>query len=182
MPLIIGCSLIYLMIKKYIHFDIHLFISIIILAIMATPLLLFVLVNTDHLIEIVTPLISIPILTVFRSSEVAVTPAVMMQNLSNMFKMLFITQDDNLGVNAVPGYGLYYFTGPIFIVIGIIVSIYKIFRSIVSKKDLLSLNLIFIIWFIWCMLHGCLVESDLTRINVVYSPDLPYCRGNIFTT
>ncbi len=170
MPLIIGCSLIYLIIKKYIRIDRHLFISVLILGIMATPLLLFVLVNTDHLIEIVTPIISIPRLTVFRSSEVALTPAVMMQNLSNMFKMLFITQDDNLGVNAVPEYGIYYFIGPILIVLGIIVSIYKMVKSLISHKDILNLNTVFIIWFIWSILHGCLVESDLTRINVIYIP------------
>ena len=169
-PLIIGCGLIYLIIKKYILPDIHLFISLLILAVMATPLLLFVLVNTDHLVEIVTPLISVPRLTVFRSGEVALTPSVMIQNLLTMFKLLFITQDDNLGVNAVPKYGLYYFTGPIFIVIGIIVSVYKIVKSIKAKRDFLSLNTIFIIWFIWCLLHGCLVESDITRINVIYIP------------
>ena len=169
-PLIIGCNLVYLILKRYVLVDMHLFISLFILAIMASPLLLFVLVNTDHLIEIVTPLLSIPRLTVFRSSEVAITPSVMMQNLSNMFKLLFITQNDNLGVNAVPEYGLYYFTGPIFIVIGIIVSVYKFSKSIITKKDILSLNTVFIIWFVWCILHGCLVESDITRINVIYIP------------
>lgn len=169
-PLIIGCCLLYLLIKKYLTPDKHLFIALLILAIIAAPLLLFVLVNTDHLVEIVTPLISIPRLTVFRSSEVALTPAVMMQNLSDMFRVLFITQDDHLGVNAVPGYGIYYFVGPIFIVIGLIVSVYKIIKSIVTKKDILSLNIFFVIWFVWCLLHGCLVETDLTRINIIYIP------------
>ncbi|MCR5773025.1 MAG: glycosyltransferase family 39 protein [Butyrivibrio sp.] len=170
MPLIIGCSLIYLIIKNYIRIDIHLFISMLILGIMAAPLLLFVLVNTDHLIEIVTPLLSIPRLTVFRSSEVALTPAVMIQNLSNMFEILFISQDDNLGINAVPTYGIYYRIGPIFILIGILVSIYKIIKSIITHKNILNLNTLFLIWFIWCILHGCLVESDLTRINIIYIP------------
>ena len=169
-PLIIGCSLIYLIIKKYIYPDKHLFISILVLGIMASPLLLFVLVNTDHLVEIVTPLLSVPRLTVFRSSEVALTPSVMMQRLSEMFNMLFITQDDGLGVNAVPGYGLYYYIGPIFIVIGLITSIYKIIKSVYLKKDIVSLHTLFIVWFVWCLVHGCLVESDLTRINVIYIP------------
>ena len=170
MPLIIGCSLLYLLIKKYIKPDKHFFISLLILAILAAPLLLFVLVNTDHLVEIVTPIMSVPRLTVFRSSEVALTPQVMLQNLSDMFNVLFVTQDDGLGVNAVPGYGLYYFVGPIFIVIGIIVSIYKIIKSVIVKKDILSLNTVFVVWFIWCLLHGCLVETDITRINVIYVP------------
>lgn len=169
-PLIIGCSLLYLLFKKLIIPDIHFFIALFILAILASPLLLFVLVNTDHLVEIVTPLISVPRLTVFRSSEVALTPTVMLQNLSDMFNMLFITQDDNLGVNAVPGYGIYYFIGPVFILIGIIVSFCKAVRSIISRKDILSLNLFFVIWFVWCILHGCLVVSDLTRINIIYIP------------
>lgn len=169
-PLIIGCCLLYLLFKKLIIPDIHLFIALFILAILASPLLLFVLVNTDRLVEIVTPFISVPRLTVFRSSEVALTPAVMLQNLSDMFNMLFITQDDNLGVNAVPGYGIYYFIGPVFILIGIIVSFCKAVRSIISRKDILSLNLFFVIWFVWCILHGCLVVSDLTRINIIYIP------------
>ena len=180
-PLIIGCSLIYLIIKRYIYPDKHLFIAILILGIIASPLLLFVLVNTDHLVEIVTPLISIPRLTVFRSSEVALTPSVMMQRLCEMFNMLFITQDDGLGVNAVPGYGLYYIIGPIFIVIGLIASVYKIFKSAVTKKDIVSLNTLFIVWFIWCLLHGCLVESDLTRINVIYVPLTYLIAEGIYT-
>lgn len=170
MPIIIGGSILYLIITKKLSLDLHLFLSILILTIMATPLLLFVLVNTDHLVEIVTPIISMPRLTVFRSGDLATTPAIILQNLLGMLKLLFITQDDNLGLNAVPGYGLYYYVGPIFIVIVIIVSIYKIIKSVTHKKDILSLNTIFIIWFVCAVLHGCLVESTLTRINIAYIP------------
>ena len=70
-PLMVVLQLIYGFLFRKIRFNRYLVLSGIILAVLALPLLLFMLVNMDYIEEIRLPFLSIPRLLVMRDSEIS---------------------------------------------------------------------------------------------------------------
>jgi 4-amino-4-deoxy-L-arabinose transferase-like glycosyltransferase len=169
MPFIIALQILYLLWTKKISFDRYSVLSILLLAFLALPLLIFYRINTGHMDEIRTAFFSIPKLTVMREKDISIWDK--RHNLSTMLNLLF-TQSDGLYWNAAPKYGLYYKWALPFAVIGLIHCIVKTFISIIKRKFIPEALLIF--QFLCALVLGCLIEMNVNRINSIHIPVISF--------
>ncbi len=140
-------------------------ISIVIVAIISFPIMLYVIINTFDLPQINLPFMTIPRLQVNRFQEI--TSVFSMKNILNAIEILGI-QSDNLQWNAIEGYGIIYLFSSVFTVIGIVRAFLK------STKKEIKYNEIFNIWLIaaLCILPVC--EPNINRLNIIIIPIIYY--------
>lgn len=106
-PLILLLQTFYLLWIKSLKIDHWFIVSVLLLALLAAPAFLFLLVNKEILPEIRTPLLSIPKLLYMRDNEISLNPVALLNNWRNTFHML-IQQNDGLYWNCTDQFGLYY--------------------------------------------------------------------------
>lgn len=162
-PVIVFLQLLYVLLMKKLKPDIFLLIAFLILCVMATPALLFILVNSGYIEEIRTGFISIPKMLFFRGGDISVNniPA----NLLYTAKMLFL-QNDELIWNSIDKFGIYYHGAQLFSLIGFGICIRQIVVGI--KKKQLELSVFLMIQFIAALLIGATVQVNITRINAIH--------------
>lgn len=164
-----------------------------IFGLIALPLLLFVLVNKGIIGEIITPLFSIPKLTVYRGSEVGLS--MLGKNAVQLLRLLFL-QSDGLLSNGIEGFGIYYLFSVPFLLAGLIVGIREVAcaakRYTVSAKKKAGrkrnnkitengnggggalrcpiLTLFVLVWFAAALLMSVLLYTNINRANALWIP------------
>ena len=167
MPVLVIASTLYMVIHKKITINKYFFISIAILAVLALPLLLFLLVNYGFMEEIRTSVFSIPKLSHFRSNEFTLSPKALIKNFYDTF-MLFVSQDDGRVGDVAPAFGLYYKFSNVFIVIGIGYCLVNAYNK--AKEKELNLEAPLLIQFVCALILGSVTEIFFSRINIIHIP------------
>ncbi len=122
---------IYCMKWKRIKVSRYLFMSVILLFVLAFPLILFVLVNMGIIPEIRTGFISIPRMLYFRSDELS---AGNWLHYGKRLLHLIIFQEDGSIWNAIPWFGLYYLISTPFIFAGGAIYVSKLITNIKNRR------------------------------------------------
>jgi len=175
MPLFVLGSIIYLLCSKSIKNQWCMIGSIAILALMALPLLLFIAVNMNLMHEVVTPFISIPKISHFRSDELSLSPKTMMSHLTSAFNM-FVKQDDGTLLGTTAAFGLYYKISGIFILIGLAECIYSFF----STKKMIGNEVYIILLFICSIIIAASTEIYFYRMNIIQIPMTFFLVGGLW--
>ena len=154
MPLLVYGTIVYLLIKKEINFK-SVVIFTIVLAVLAAPLFLFILVNLGFIDEIRGSIISIPKLSYFRSDDVK-------PSLANLWLAVtyFWKQYDWISWDSTPKYCTYFLFSNAFLVIGLI-------------KDLFKRNkraIVMWIWFLCGLIMSLSIEPNFERLNILFLP------------
>lgn len=147
-------------------------------AIVAMPIILYVIVNTFNLQQINLPFVTIPKLEVNRYKEITsiFSKDFINNSISNLkegFKVI-LYQNDNLPWNTLNNYGIIYMFSIIFTVIGIINEFKK------NKWMDIKYNFIFNICFIVSIILMIICEPNINRINVMWIPIIYYTIIGIY--
>lgn len=138
------------------------------LCIIATPLILYMLVNAGVIDEIKTPYMSILKMWTFRIGEVNLNN--ILQNFIKMFQCIFAF--DMNYYNAFPATGtLYYISIPLAI-FGFYKSMKNVCRDFKQKN--FGLDVVMLINFIAVFICGILIEPGINRINAIYISAIYY--------
>ena len=163
LPVILLLQTVYLIYMKKIRPDRYTGISVLIMAVLAAPLVLFLLVNKGYLEPVETSFFSIPKLTVMRDSEISFSH--IPDNFKNMIRILY-QQDDGLYWNTTQEFGLYYKGGTFLAAVGMIISFFRLIKNIKARKfDLFDLT---IPTFIGGFIIGCLIRVNVNRFNIIH--------------
>ena len=166
-PFILVLQIVYCLYYKKMRVNRWSLLSAMILFLMALPLLLFVLVNNEIIPEIAFPFITIPKMSGYRGSEVALTLPEMWTNLRTALSLLW-HQNTGSPYDILLPWGLFYDIGRIFIVIGVISLVIRLFLSFRRKQFSRE-------YFLFAQLAGgaltcLLVTAVLHQINSLYIP------------
>lgn len=147
-------------------------ISILIVALVSLPIVLYVVINTFKLPQINLPFITIPRLEVNRYEVLTsiFSENFLQQSMSNFiqgFKIL-IMQTDELPWNNIEPFGIIYSFSIFFTIIGILDSFKK--KKIVEIKYSYIINL----WFIVSIVLIFICEPNINRINIIMIPIIYY--------
>lgn len=160
-PIILLLLLGYMLyIKKIKLFDIIVF--GIPLAIIATPLILYILVNMGVIEEIKTPYISILKMWTFRIGEVNLKN--ILQNFIRMFQCMFAF--DMNYYNTFPTTGTLYYISIPFAIFGFYKCIKNVCEDFKQKK--FGLDIVMLINFVAVFICGILIAPGINRINAIY--------------
>lgn len=167
-PLFLAATLGYLVWKKYLYWKRAIF-CIVITAIVALPMVVFVIINFFGWESVQIGPVTIPSLAYNRFTEVSSAGGGILinavRNLATTARII-VTQDDGLLLNAVPGYGILYgFSLPL-AVIGVIYAV---------KDHGVLLKLMLAMLIVALLLCGY-VEPNINRINVLW-PVLAFLAG-----
>ncbi len=176
-PCILFLQFIYCIYYKKISFNLDLVLSVILLAILALPLILFLLVNMDKIPEIRLPFLSIPKLVYMRDSEISF--AHIPENFKNLWNILW-TQSDGLPWNSTQRFGLYYFCTIPFFLIGLCTSIYRLIQGFRTKT--FSPVAFLLIHFLAGLALGLLISVNVNRVNIIFLPILLLAALGILDT
>ena len=149
------------------------------ITIIGFPLLLFLLVNNGF-IEEINSFISVPMLKGYRGSEINV-----FNIIDNLYMFVSLLTIDNLSVHGgatfyngfAPFYTLYTISIPFFI-IGIISSLYKMFKEGIDKNNL---NTLFIFWYLSSLVSVLLVnDPNINKANAIFIPMIYFVALGIY--
>ena len=138
--------------------------AVVILAVFAAPLLLFIGVNMGIIPEIKTDILSIPVLPGFRSGELGIGGYIL--NIKRIVKC-FVLQNDGYMWNSVPLFGVYYIFSTPISAVGLAVVIK---RAVINfKKKRLGYEACLLIWLIAAIIMAFTqtTGTNLTRINPI---------------
>lgn len=166
-PVIILLQTAYALYHKKIRFNRYCVISAFILAVLALPLIAFVLVNADILPEIRLSFMTIPRMSGYRGSEVAFTPVRMYSNLRKALSLLW-HQNTGAPYDILLPWGLFYDIGRIFIVFGAAALVWTVLRSLLSRSY--SPETFLFIQLLGGGIECLIVTAVLHQINSLYIP------------
>lgn len=166
-PIMLFLQIVYCLAHKKLRVDKWSLGASLILFIMAVPLLLFVMVNSGLIPEIILPFMTIPKMSGYRGFEIALTPSGMWANLRTALSLLWHQNTGGVFDILLP-WGLFYDIGRIFIVIGVVALLVRLFHDFRGKKFCLE-------YFLFVQLLGgtltcLLVTAILHQINALYIP------------
>ena len=160
LPIFVAILTIILILKKDINKK-QLIISSSIILVTTLPMIIYVIINKFHL-STIRFFITIPVLSENRFEEVSnvFSSNFIKSSITNFINgiKLLITQNDNLGWNDLPIYGMTYIISLPFMIIGIL------------KSDKNNITRIFKIWLIASLLLLFVVEPNVNRINIIVIP------------
>jgi len=177
LPIILILQVLYLIYLKKLKWNKFIFLGILIFAVFAVPLLLFVAVNMGYLDEIRTPLISIPKLVAMRTSDISFEQ--FGEKISTLFKVI-TEQNDGLYWNCTKEYGLYYKFSMPFAILGFLYCMKNTITAIKNREY--SKEVFIIIWFFASVVQGCLTFININRINSIHFSIIIFCVLGIFHT
>lgn len=176
-PVFLGITLIYLLYKKNIKIS-QAIKTLLITGIIASPLIIFTIINTFDLPQINLGFTTIPRLTANRYQEVSsvFSGSFLKNSLNNFIESIKIVifQNDKLEWNALKWYGICYIFSIPFMILGIFINFRK-------NKENISKNIINI-WFISSLLLMFVCEPNINRINVIMFPIIYYVVIGISAT
>jgi len=166
-PFLLAFQILYCLFHQKLCLDKWSLLSALLLFLMALPLLLFVLINSEILPEIALPFLTIPKMNGYRGSEIAVSLPEMWRNLRTALSLLY---HQNLGspYDILLPWGLFYDLGRIFILIGAISLLKRLTCGLWHKAFTGE-------FFLFVQLAGgglccLLVTAVLHQINALYIP------------
>lgn len=138
-----------------------------VLAALALPLVLFLLVNMGYLPELKIGCFSIYRMSEFRGNELAHSLGEIWNNIKNTGYLLK-HQDVGRPYDVIMPYGFFYDVGRVFILIGVPVVLCRTVRGLLQRRFVYE-------WFLTVQLIGagivgCLVSVTMTQINCLYIP------------
>lgn len=164
-PLMLFLQLVYGLIYRKIRLNRYLLLSGLILAVLAAPLLLFMLVNMDIIEEIRLPFLSIPRLVVMRDSEVSLTDLPLKaRRLWSIVKL----QTDGLPWSSTEKYGIYYAGTLSFFMLGLFYCVKSSVEKMLKKKE--APEFLLLIQLGGGILLGLLVYGNINRCNILFIP------------
>jgi 4-amino-4-deoxy-L-arabinose transferase-like glycosyltransferase len=176
LPVILLFQVIYAVVYKKIRFSITSVLSAFVIFLFALPLMLFLLVNYDVLPEIRTGFLSIPKVAYFRSGELA--SGGFMGKLYTYYKVMFLQDDENIW-NTVPGFGIHYKFGLVFVFAGLFYSLWEIVKKL---KNRTYHPFIFVVFqFIIGSLASLVVDKcDINKLNMLHIPAIAFAGIAIY--
>lgn len=167
MPFILALQILYCLRHKKLRIDRWSLAAAAILFLMAVPLLLFVLVNSGILPEISLPFMTIPRMSGYRGSEIALQPSRMWANLRTALSLLW-HQNTGSPYDILLPWGLFYDIGRLFMVIGVFALLWRLFLCF--RKKIFGGE-----FFLFAQLAGggltcLLVTAVLHQVNALYIP------------
>lgn len=166
-PVMLFLQIVYCLAHQKLRIDKWSLGASLILFVMAVPLLLFVMVNSGLIPEITLPFMTIPRMSGYRGSEIALTLPGMWNNLRTALALLW-RQSNGSAFDILLPWGLFYDIGRIFIVIGAVSLLLRLFHSFREKKFCPE-------YFLFVQLLGgaltcLLVTAILHQINALFIP------------
>lgn len=168
-PIFILCAIPILLYSKRISIK-SLVLGLAVLFIVGSPIGLLVLVNTVHLNSIHLEIFTIPRYPVearflgMSATSNSSPLRTMLQNTSNMVRMLLISQSDSLIWNVVEPYGyLYAFSIPLAI-LGALLLVPR------RRIELIPEKLLILGWLIASLCIGVILNVNINRINLIFIP------------
>ncbi len=167
-PLMIFLQIIYGLYLKKLSINKWSVISTVLLAVLALPLILFVLINSiEGGKQIELPFMTIPYMEDFRSGELAASLADMWHNIRRTITLLG-RQNIGMPYDILLPHGLFYDIGRVFIIIGFFALVKSMLRKLTRKEPAYEV-------FIFIQLIGAgvvcaLVYTNLHQINCLYIP------------
>jgi len=143
----------------------ELVLGMVILGVMAMPLLAFLAVNWGMIPEIRLPFLSVPRMPRMRGNEVSFSN--LYENTYRMVKT-FLLQRDDMVWNASDEFGLYYHLSLPFMVIGGIVMLVRMVKSIVNRQY--DGSVLILVWLMFGVIQGCLIDGNVNRLNFLHFP------------
>lgn len=162
-PILLCLGFFYGLYYKKIKFDKYLIIGILILAVSAVPLILFLLVNNGYLPEMKIGIFSIPRMDSLRNSEISFDD--IFTKIKEFLRIL-ITQQDNQ-IHNQANTGIYYYCSIPFLITGIGKAVYSFFENW-RKKEYHAAD-IMLLWFLSACLTASLIHSvNVNKINCIH--------------
>ncbi len=166
-PFILALQILYCLYYKKLRIDKWSLLASLLLFLIALPLILFVLVNSDILPEITLPFMTIPRMPGYRGSEIAFQLSQMWANFRNALSILW-HQNQGAPYDILLPWGLFYDIGRVFIVIGTLALLVRLFSAF-RKKSFAGE------YFLFAQLAGgafscVLVMASPHQINALYIP------------
>lgn len=164
--------------KKYSH--LHFITAFLLFGILATPIVLYVLMNTKiiNLDTINLKLFSIPRLTQtprLLTESIFLKESWIVSAMKNfrVFLRLMLTQDDGVLLNALPRFGMIYGVGIIFSLYGLCISIRRLIKT-PQSPILIPLS-----WLLACIISTLFLYSNVHRINAIVIPLITFAAIGI---
>ncbi len=164
-PLIILLQCVHAIRTKRLKFSACAIVSLLILAIFALPLLLFLAVNYGLIGELRLPFLSVPKLLYMRSGELSFSH--FFENLGNAMKM-FLTQSDGLPWNCAGIFGQLYPFSVVFELIGLGFCISRYVKAL--RENTFSGEAFILIQLFAALLLTALIDVNVNRANIIFIP------------
>ncbi|MBQ8217402.1 MAG: glycosyltransferase family 39 protein [Oscillospiraceae bacterium] len=164
-PFIILFQLIYAIACGKIRFDRYLVLSGVVLAALATPLLLFLAINNGYMEEIILPFMSIPKILYMRTSEISFEEKARKLEL---IKDIFVEQSDGWIWNSPSKFGLFYFISAPFAIFGLCYCIVRIVKCIREKR--FCPEVFVLIQLLIALPQLILVKINVNKVNILFIP------------
>lgn len=166
-PVMLFSQIVYCLAHRKLRIDHWSLGASLILFVMAVPLLLFVMVNSGMIPEITLPFMTIPKMSGYRGSEIALTLSGMWDNLRTALSLLW-HQSNGSAFDILLPWGLFYDIGRIFIVIGTVSLLVRLLRGF-RKREFCPEYFLFV-QLLGGALTCLLVTAILHQINALYIP------------
>lgn len=172
-PLMLLLQGIYCLRHKRLRPDRWLALSVLILAVLAFPLISFLLVNMGYLDGFAIGPFSVYKMTMFRGNELAHSFSDVISNLKNLL-YLFYHQDVGRPYDVIMPYGFFYDIGRFFIFFGILFTLLDCFNAVLRRE--FSWSFLLLIQLVGAAVVGLMIPVNMTQINCVYLP-LIFCEA-----
>lgn len=176
-PFIVIAGVLYAIWTRSLKPTRYAWISLGILAALACPLVIFLLVNKGVIAEIRLPFLSIPKMVYFRDSEISF--AKIPVNAANLLSILK-NQSDGLPWNAIRSHGIFYHGSLAFACVGLVAFIWKSIQDIRRRR--LGLSTFTLIWLLAGLVIGLLIYVNINRVNLLFMPLLILIAHGIIYT
>lgn len=176
LPFILLFQIVYAILHKKIKLSFVSISSGLIVFLFALPLMLFLLVNYDVIGEIRTSFLSVPKVAYFRSGELA--SGGFLGKLYSYYKVMFLQDDGNIW-NTVPGFGLHYKFGLVFVFVGLF---YSLWHGFVGLKQRMYQPILFILFqFTLGSVASLIVDKcDINKLNLLHIPSIAFAGIGIY--
>lgn len=172
MPFVVIGGCIWLVWGVHMKIDRYIIGGSILFCLLATPLMLFLLVNYGIIPEIDSLFISIPKLDGFRGGEVSFALKSFINRFYNLYVMI-TSQSDGGIASTTKEFGMYYKFSNYLIIIGMGFSAYNIVKKVRQKKQ--GDILLWIQLFAAFILAGCIEGLYIYRMNIIQIPITFFC-------
>ena len=166
-PVMLILQILYCLVYKKLRVDRWSLSASLILFVLALPLMLFMLVNSDIIPEIALPFITIPRMGGYRGSEVILGISEMWANLRQALSLLW-HQDTGVPYDILLPWGLFYDIGRIFMVFGIMALLVRLAASF--RKRVFAMEYFLFVQLVGGGITCLLVTAGIHRINALYIP------------
>lgn len=166
-PFILILQIVYCLYHKKIRPDIWSLSGALILFVMALPLMLFLLVNSDVIPQINLPFLTIPKMIGYRGSEVAKSLPQMWKNLRNSMTLLW-HQNTGSPYDILLPWGLFYDIGRVFTAIGVIALLVRLVSSV--RRKTFAVEYLLFAQLAGGALNCLLINAKMHQVNTLFIP------------